>query len=126
MTYLGWLKVCFLSSGEQYASFGTYKQSVEQFLKKIFFAISTFLPFGANFIYLGASIRIIPCSWGQYASFGTTHAYLNKTKFQNVKFSKNQKRASPFLYVCQSEVVQSMLSELRGTIRFFWYPTSLV
>ena len=51
MTYLGWLKACFLSSGEQYASFGTLQAySVEQFLKKNFFCqtekFSTFLPFG--------------------------------------------------------------------------------
>ena len=62
-------------------------------------------------MYLGASIRIIPCSGGQYASFDTPHAYL-KTKFQHLKFSKTQKRAWPFWYVCQSGVVQSMFSEL--------------
>ena len=52
-------------------------------------------------MHLGASTRIIPCSGGQYVSFGTPHAYLNTT-FQNLKFSKNQKRAWLFLYFCQS------------------------
>ena len=51
-------------------------------------------------MHLGASTRTIHCSGGQYASFGTPHAYL-KTKFQNLKFSKNQKRARPFRHVYQ-------------------------
>ena len=54
----------------------------------------------ANFMHLGASTRNIPCSGGQYGSFGTPHARL-KTKIRNLKFSKNQKRAWPFWYVCQ-------------------------
>ena len=51
-------------------------------------------------MHLGASTRTIPCLGGQYASFGTPHAYL-KTKFQNLKFSTNQKRAWPFRHVYQ-------------------------
>ena len=51
---------------------------------------------------------------------------MSNPQFQNVKLSKNQKRAWLFLYACQSEVVQSMFSEIRETIHFFWYPTSLV
>ena len=42
-------------------------------------------------MYLGASIRIIPCSGGQYASFDTPHAYL-KTKFQHLKFFEKIKK----------------------------------
>ena len=176
-------------------------------------AIFDILTIWANFIYLGASIHIIPCSAGQYASFGSgSHIFLKKiyvfkeqsaapdtvrnllfigtdhnraekyqcrvlllwdrisgriqhrlkvffsilrhmtyqgwlkvfselrrilrfishptprmpTLRQSFKFSKNQKRAWPFLYFYQSEVVQTVFSEHRGTIRFFWYPTSLV
>ena len=55
----------------------------------------------------------------------TPNAYLN-TKFQNLKFSKSQKRAWTFRHICPSGLVQSMFSELRRTIRFFWYPISLV
>ena len=51
-------------------------------------------------MHLRASTRTIPCSGGQYTSFGTPHAYL-KTKFQNLTFSKNQKRAWPFRHVYQ-------------------------
>ena len=51
-------------------------------------------------MHLRASTRTIPCSGGQYGSFGNPHAYL-KTKFQNLKFSKNQKRAWPFRHVYQ-------------------------
>ena len=42
-------------------------------------------------MYLGASIRIIPCSGGQYASFDTPHAYL-KTKFQHLEFFEKIKK----------------------------------
>ena len=52
-------------------------------------------------MHLRASTRIIPCSGGQYASFRIPHAYLN-TKFQNLRFSKSQKRGWSFLYFCPS------------------------
>ena len=100
MTYLGWLKVCFLSLGEQYVSFGTHKPSVEQFLKKKFFlpncAIFDIFTIWVNFIYLGASICIIPCSAGQYASFGVPHTY-KVSKCQIFEKSKKGVASSVFL-----------------------------
>ena len=104
MTYLGWLKVFFLSSGEQYASFCTPQAKCRTIIKNTYFS-SNFANFDifaiwAKFMHMSASTRTIPCSRGQYASFGTPHAYL-KTKFQNLKFSKNQKRAWPFRHVYQ-------------------------
>ena len=62
-------------------------------------------------MYLGASIRIIPCSGGQYACFDTPHACLRQS-FNISNFQKNKERVWPFWYVCQSGVVQSMFSEL--------------
>ena len=100
----GWLKVFFLSSGGQYASFGTPQGYCRTIFSKNSFS-SNFANFNifaiwAKFMHLGSSTRTIPCSGGQYASFGTPHAYL-KTKFQNLKFSKSQKRAWPFRHVYQ-------------------------
>ena len=75
---LGWFKVCFLSSGGQYASFGTpqtYCRAI--FSKNSFssnFANFTIFAIWAKFVHLRASTRTITCSGGQYASFGTPHA----------------------------------------------------
>ena len=81
-----WLKVCFLSSMGQYASFGTPQAQCRTIFSK-----NSFLSNFAKFMHLGASTLTIPCLGGQYASFGTPHAYL-KTKFQNLKFSKKSKK----------------------------------
>ena len=45
----------------------------------------------ANFMHLGASTRNIPCSGGQYGSFGTPHARL-KTKIRNRKIFEKSKK----------------------------------
>ena len=76
-----------------------HKPSVEQFLKKGIFlpncAIFDIFAIWANFLFLGASIRVIPCSGGQYVSFGTHMSALRRS-FKISNFRKIKRGSGRF------------------------------